>query len=297
MERERAENFEMLLQHWQKLESDNQPQDSSINESDIEEALVCVDEDRNASEIPGSTGLFFTGDNVEEKEDRNNMRTEAVDNGLPQHVESENDFNSNPNWYDDSFSCNDRHHIESSSAPHQTEIASLPKGTQDQTQDGEHERFQHKTTVRKAFPRSPPPKFNDLKWLPSKISRALKKLINMKGQSLGSRQRPENSKVTVSYPVPATGHRDILIQAQEYRKTARTYHMQGGDLNTTLNLYESALNILDENNCSDGRYFGKVLFEYAVILSNAKRYREAAMCFLEADSLGVDPDVYYHRNN
>lgn len=40
-------------------------------------------------------------------------------------------------------------------------------------------------------------------------------------------------------------------------------------------------------------YYGKVLLENGIILTNLNLHAEAAKCFLHADSLGVGRDDYY----
>lgn len=125
------------------------------------------------------------------------------------------------------------------------------------------------------------------------------KRLRMKGIAKGGNGEKQKGKddVKVSYPVPSTEHVAFIIQAEKYRKTAKMFHLHGGDLETTLHLYEKALDILVINECCDGQYFGKVVFEYGIVLTNANRHCEAAKCFLHADTLGIDRDKYYGNDD
>lgn len=64
-----------------------------------------------------------------------------------------------------------------------------------------------------------------------------------------------------------------------------------------MKLYEKAFDMLFTNQCSDGKYFGKVISEYGIILAMANRHCEAASCFHPADSLGIDQDKYYDNGD
>lgn len=292
-------NFVTLLQHWQALEK-NPPCPDVHSPETTNPTAVKTGQGNEAVDEPL--------DQIEERDPRyddpsntesNHMTKDAMKRNQTHHQRAASILNLAPHYDHDEPGAKCYREMEYGFSENSTGVAELPSESGYVRTDAEEQSPHAPSQSRKKYHRAPLPKFSDLKGLPGKIPAAFMKILNSHGAGKfrsGVNQEAKR-EVIVSYPVPTHDQTEFLIQAQQYRKTARLFHMQGGDLNTTITLYEQAIDILIKHHCNGGKYFGTVMFEYGVVLSNVKRHHDAAKCFLLADDLGVNLDNYYKNKN
>lgn len=230
-------------------------------------------------------------------EESNCAPSASSDNVHPHAQQVESISNSYPNSDQDDRDLNDIVTIRRSFSSNSSAMSTTRTAVENVTMDDMEAQSDDLTSSPISFQRYNLPSLSGLKLIRSKLLRAFMTILKINSFEIEGSRRKQKGKhgVIVSYPVPTNGYASFITQAEQYRKTAKMFHLQGGELETTLKLYERALDILVIHHCCDGKYFGKVVFEYGIILANANRHSEAAKCFLHADSLGIDRDEYFRN--